>query len=379
MFALGVSIHACFSDQNYVFLQFWYSNSANVHQSILGLDLSATQDNAAIMSIVGEFDLYDINQYLSFWIDSSPMSNETQWAGLTIQVKGTFLDYGNGSRGYSSVYNNTITVKPQLVQGVDRIEYFFNFSNEIQKVQQQVYPDQPLENIGIFGSLALDTTIHGAVGQVGTQNYVRLTLHADSESPYEWVFIPSITIPETAQWQIAKIDGVDMTETFPDIRETELTVTQGRSNDHQIYAAWQIPAPPSLTDLMTKFPFSLGWSFVSGLATGLIPRYLFDRRRAKKERQELKDRIREELEIILKEVTADFEKEAFQSRTFFTEGFTTLKQDLVRKLDAKTFRAVLETYIKIDQLRFPSNLPDVNRTKYKEAIATTKKTMELLE
>jgi hypothetical protein len=39
----------------------------------------------------------------------------------------------------------------------------------------------------------------------------------------------------------------------------------------------------------------------------------------------------------------------------------------------------LETYIKIDQLRFPSNLPDANRTKYREAIAAIKKTIDLLK
>ncbi len=282
MFALGVYMHACFSDQNYVFLQFWYFNSANVHQSYLGLDLLAMQGNAAVMSMVGEFDLYDINQYLRFWIDSTPMSNETQWAGLTIQVKGTFLNYVNGSREYSNIYNNTIVVKPEPIQGVDRIEYFFNFSNEIQKVKEQVYPEQPLQNIGIFGSLALDTTIRGVVGQVGTQNYIKLALHADSESPYGWVLIPSITIPETAQWQIAKIDAVDMIETFPDLRGTTLTVTQGTGNDHQIYAVWQTSAPLSWQDQMTKFPISLGWGLLIGLITGLSSRYIYDKLHRKK-------------------------------------------------------------------------------------------------
>jgi hypothetical protein len=98
-----------------------------------------------------------------------------------------------------------------------------------------------------------------------------------------------------------------------------------------------------------------------------------------REKQSLKDRIRKDLRIILQEVTSDYEKEAFQSRAFFTEGFIALKQDLIRELDAKTLRAVLETYIKIDQLRFPSNDKDMNRTKYRETVDVVKKTIDLLK
>jgi predicted membrane chloride channel (bestrophin family) len=120
-------------------------------------------------------------------------------------------------------------------------------------------------------------------------------------------------------------------------------------------------------------------SVIVGAVIGFLSSIGFDRWKEGREEKELKDRIREELEIILREVTVDLEKEAFQSRAFFTEAFTALKQDLIRKLNAKTFRAVLETYIKIDQLRFPSNLPDANRTKYREAIAAIKKTIDLLK
>jgi hypothetical protein len=120
-------------------------------------------------------------------------------------------------------------------------------------------------------------------------------------------------------------------------------------------------------------------SVIVGAVIGFLSSIGFDRWKEGKDEKELKDRIREELEIILKEATEDLNKEAFQSRAFFTEGFTALKQDLIRKFDAQTFRAVLETYIKIDQLRFPSNLPDANRTKYREAIAAIKRTIELLK
>ncbi len=120
-------------------------------------------------------------------------------------------------------------------------------------------------------------------------------------------------------------------------------------------------------------------SVIVGAVIGFLSSIGFDRWKEDREEKELKDRIREELEIILKEATEDLEKEAFQSRAFFTEGFIALKQDLIRKLDAKAFRAVLETYIKIDGLRFPSNSPDANRTKYKETIAAMKRTIDLLK
>jgi hypothetical protein len=100
---------------------------------------------------------------------------------------------------------------------------------------------------------------------------------------------------------------------------------------------------------------------------------------SEQESRELRDRIRGELEITLQEVTSDYEKEAFQSRAFFMEGFIALKQDLIRKLDAKTFRAVLDAYIKIEQLRHPAASKEDNRKEYKETIEFIKKTIDLLK
>jgi hypothetical protein len=77
--------------------------------------------------------------------------------------------------------------------------------------------------------------------------------------------------------------------------------------------------------------------------------------------------------------TSDYEKEAFQSRAFFMKGFIALKQDLIRKLDAKAFRAVLDTYIKIEHLRYPSDSKESNKREYKETIDIIKKAIELLK
>jgi len=97
------------------------------------------------------------------------------------------------------------------------------------------------------------------------------------------------------------------------------------------------------------------------------------------DKKELKNRIREELEIILLEATSDYEKEAFQSRAFRIEAFLALKQDLIRKLDAKTFRAIQDVYIEIEKLRFPSNLQDENKKRYKETLEAVRKVIDILK
>jgi len=61
------------------------------------------------------------------------------------------------------------------------------------------------------------------------------------------------------------------------------------------------------------------------------------------------------------------------------EAYYALKQNLIRKLDAKIFRAILETYIRIEQLRYPSSSKEDNRRKYKETIDFIKKTIDFLK
>jgi hypothetical protein len=124
-------------------------------------------------------------------------------------------------------------------------------------------------------------------------------------------------------------------------------------------------------------------SVIIGVIIGGIIGFLssigFDIWKEGREKRELKERIRQELEIILKEVSSDYEKGAFQSRGFFTEAFTALKPYLIRELDAKTYREVLETYIKIDSLRTPDIIPDMDKKHYKETIEVIKHTIDLLK
>lgn len=101
------------------------------------------------------------------------------------------------------------------------------------------------------------------------------------------------------------------------------------------------------------------------------------------EKKELRSRIREELEIILSEATSDYEKEAFQSRYYRTQAFTALIQDLIRKLDAKTFRAIEDAYGEVGRVNFPmsfvSNPLEEKKRQYEVTINAIKKTIELLK
>ena len=97
------------------------------------------------------------------------------------------------------------------------------------------------------------------------------------------------------------------------------------------------------------------------------------------EESELKNRIREELEIILNEATVDYEKKTSQNREYRIEAFVALKIDLVRKLDAKTFRSIQDIYQKIDGLKDPSARIDYNKKKYKETIEAIEETITLLK
>jgi hypothetical protein len=39
-----------------------------------------------------------------------------------------------------------------------------------------MYPEEAYGNCGVFGSLVLENTLHGIVGQVGTKKYLRLSI-----------------------------------------------------------------------------------------------------------------------------------------------------------------------------------------------------------
>ena len=94
-----------------------------------------------------------------------------------------------------------------------------------------------------------------------------------------------------------------------------------------------------------------------------------------REKKQLTGRIKEELELLQKEITYYYNREMIEQRTFSTEIFQTLKQDLVRRLDATSFRAIQDAYSRIDVLKLPSN---VNRTRYGEALSAIDNALRLL-
>jgi hypothetical protein len=120
-------------------------------------------------------------------------------------------------------------------------------------------------------------------------------------------------------------------------------------------------------------------SVVVGAAIGFLGSIGFDRWKEGREKKELKGRVREELELILQEVTSDYEKEAFQSRAFPTEVLLALREDFIRKFDAKTYRSLMETWSKIDELRVPVNVQELDKRRYSKTIEAIKKTIDLLK
>jgi len=90
-------------------------------------------------------------------------------------------------------------------------------------------------------------------------------------------------------------------------------------------------------------------------------------------------RIKDDLILLKKEITLDLENEAFQRRAFPIDIFKSLRQDLIRDVNTSKFRAIQETYTKINQLRYPSTLQDDNMRRYKEAIEAINKTLRMLE
>ena len=93
---------------------------------------------------------------------------------------------------------------------------------------------------------------------------------------------------------------------------------------------------------------------------------------------ELKQRIKEELLFIQKQIQTHIDSKDFQARTFFIDVYLTLTKEIIRKLPLKISGNIRRTYIKIDEIRYPSNNPEVQAKKYSEAVEYINQTLELL-
>ena len=68
---------------------------------------------------------------------------------------------------------------------------------------------------------------------------------------------------------------------------------------------------------------------------------------------ELKQRIKEELLFIQKQIQTHIDSKDFQARTFFIDVYLTLTKEIIRKLPLKISGNIRRTYIKIDEIRYP--------------------------
>ena len=235
----------------------------------MSFDLIVGQENDVQMSVITKFNIYGTQQFLKFWIDCYPMSPANQWEEAVIKIKGTFLEI-NGSRSYSDTYDNVLIVEPEAVSGINRTQYFLDFTDEILKVQRELYPVESPENCGVYGHLVFENTIYDVIGQIETKRYTALSLHVNSDSPYPWLLFSIIKLPSTADWIKAKIGTEDMAEIFPDRRESTITVLPSSQTNSQIYAVWEVPPPMSWQEMLTQFPLSLGWAFLIGILTMVV-------------------------------------------------------------------------------------------------------------
>lgn len=210
------------------------------------------------------------------------MSSAIQWEKALVKIRGSFLEI-NGSRSYSDAYNNTLTVNPEAVIGINRTQYFLDFTDEILKVQRELYPEESPDNCGVYGHLVFENTLYDIVGQIETKRYIKLSLHVNSDSPYPWLLFPIIKLPSNADWIKAKIGTEDMTEIFPDQRESTITVMPSRQTNSQIYAVWEMPPPKSWWEPITQSPFDLFWAFFIGILSTVFCEWLIFKRRRKAE------------------------------------------------------------------------------------------------
>jgi hypothetical protein len=93
---------------------------------------------------------------------------------------------------------------------------------------------------------------------------------------------------------------------------------------------------------------------------------------------ELKQRIKEELLFIQKQIQTHIDAKDFQARAFFIDVYLTLTKEIIRKLPLKISGNIRMTYIKIDEIRYPSNDLEVQAKKYSEAMEYINQTLELL-
>jgi hypothetical protein len=95
--------------------------------------------------------------------------------------------------------------------------------------------------------------------------------------------------------------------------------------------------------------------------------------------KQIKKRIRDELQLLGHQIGIDLRNNNLQSRAYRKDAFQELKRDLAMLLDTAVFRQVCETYDKINELQYSTNLHDINTEKYREVVKSINSTIRLLK
>lgn len=94
--------------------------------------------------------------------------------------------------------------------------------------------------------------------------------------------------------------------------------------------------------------------------------------------KELEKCVEDELKAIRGEFAHNLDNKNFQRSVFPNEVFETYQEELSHRLSGNTFLAIQKAYQKVSILSYPSNLPDVNEGRHKEAIVFIDKAMAAL-
>ncbi len=97
------------------------------------------------------------------------------------------------------------------------------------------------------------------------------------------------------------------------------------------------------------------------------------------DKKELKSRMKENFLMIKPEIESYIRNGENLSRAFFIDVYLNLKPDLIHKLDVKTSQSIMETWIKIESLNVPLNVPEMRINRYQEVLGSINETLKLLD
>jgi type II secretory pathway pseudopilin PulG len=118
---------------------------------------------------------------------------------------------------------------------------------------------------------------------------------------------------------------------------------------------------------------------VLGAFIGFIASIGLETWKENNDKKELKKRMRENFQMIKPEIEAYIRSNDSLAHAFFIDVYLALKPDLIRKLDVKTSQSIMETWIKIESLKFPINVPEMRIKKYREVLDSINETLRLLD